>query len=154
MDRARKMTSNADHYRKLEQMYHQANINEIFAPKITISEGKAEITMEVLPKFFHAAGALHGSVYFKMLDDVAYFAASSLLTDTFALTTQFNLHFLKPVSHGTITAIGQLVNATKSSYISESKLYNEKGDLIAIGTGTFVKSRIELSFLESYKERL
>lgn len=148
------MTSQSEHFRKLEAMYLQAKINEFYSPRISISEGKAEITMEVLPKFHHAADALHGSVFFKMLDDSAYFAASSLLKETFAFTTQFNIHFLKPVSQGTIKAVGTLINATKSSYLSESRLYNEKGELIAMGTGTFVRSRIPLKNIETYKERL
>ena len=33
--------------------------------------------MTVRPDFFHAAGAVHGSVYFKLLDDAAYFDALS-----------------------------------------------------------------------------
>ena len=36
---------------------------------------------------FHTAGAAHGTLFFKMLDDAAFYAANSLVTDRFLLTT-------------------------------------------------------------------
>ena len=45
-------------------------------------------------------GAAHGTLYFKMLDDAAFYAANSLVSDRFLLTTAFNLHFTKPMQRG------------------------------------------------------
>ena len=36
---------------------------------------------------FHAAGAGHGTIYFKMLDDAAFYAANSMVEEQFVLTT-------------------------------------------------------------------
>ena len=55
---------NDDHYRKLERMYASAPINEYFSPTMQVSEGSTEIVIPIQPKFFHAAHAVHGSVYF------------------------------------------------------------------------------------------
>ena len=63
-----------NHYLALEKMYLAAPINEIFKPKIKVSNETAEIKIEVNRKLFHSAGAGHGSVYFKMLDDAAFYA--------------------------------------------------------------------------------
>jgi len=67
-----------EHYRKLENLYASAPINAFYLPVMHISEGAAEIEIEVSHKLFHAAHVVHGSVYFKMLDDAAFFAANSL----------------------------------------------------------------------------
>ena len=70
------MSIPGDHYRKLERMYLSAPVNDIVYKGITIeiSDGKAELSLQIDPKFFHAANAIHGSVYFKMLDDAAFIA--------------------------------------------------------------------------------
>src|SRR5262249_54835736 len=48
-----------EHYRKLENMYAAAPINQLYQPRIEIAEGTAEIAMAVDARFFHAAGAMH-----------------------------------------------------------------------------------------------
>ena len=93
------MTEKNDHYLSLEKMYVVAPINKIYNPKILIYKGGAEIEIAVKEKFFHAAGAVHGSVYFKMLDDAAFFAANSLEQAYLYAEKQFpenGLHVLQP----------------------------------------------------------
>ena len=141
-----------EHYRKLEWMYvHGAPINKFYTPKIDISEGECEITIESDPKFFHAANAVHGSVYFKMLDDAAFFAANSLVQDVFVLTTSFNIYLMRPVIYGQIKAVGKVVSASRKSFLAEAVLYNEKGKEISRGSGNFVKSDIQLNESIGYK---
>src|SRR5678815_3727876 len=100
------MSSRDEHHRRLERMYLSAPANEYFRPEIRIDEGTAEVRLAVRPDFFHAASAVHGSVYFKLLDDATFFAASSLVEDVFMLTTSFTIYFLRPVSTGTVRARG------------------------------------------------
>ncbi|MCO6491386.1 MAG: PaaI family thioesterase [Phaeodactylibacter sp.] len=78
-------------------MYLQANVNTRIFDTTTclISEGEAEIGMRISDKYFHALGAIHGSVYFKLLDDAAFFAVSSIVRDVFVLTTSFNINILR-----------------------------------------------------------
>tara|TARA_Y100000385_G_scaffold273950_1_gene316460 strand:- start:431 stop:832 length:402 start_codon:yes stop_codon:yes gene_type:complete len=128
-------------------MYLNANINtKIFnTTTATISNSKAEIGLTISEKHFHALGAIHGSVYFKLLDDAAYFAVSSIVEDFFVLTTSFNLNIVKPVNKGKLTAIGKVRFKSNTLYTAESTLYNEKGEEIAFGTGNFSKSKVPLS---------
>ncbi len=44
-----------------------------------------------LESYSYSAGAAHGTIYFKMLDDAAFYAANSMVSEHFVLTTQFNL---------------------------------------------------------------
>ena len=59
--------SRDEHHRRLERMYRSAPTNEYFRPEIEIGEGTAHVQLVVRPDFFHAASAVHGSVYFKLL---------------------------------------------------------------------------------------
>ena len=138
---------NQDHYDKLERMYLQANINtNIYdTTTIKISHEETKIGLIVDPKYFHALGAIHGSVYFKLLDDSAFFAVSSLVTDVFVLTSSFNTNLIRPVNSGKLTAIGKVRYKSKNLFVAESRLYNEFGKEIAFGTGNFVKSKVNLS---------
>ena len=144
---------NQTHFRKLETMYLGANFNhEIYdTTTIKISEARAEVGLTIVPKYFHALGAIHGSVYFRMLDDAAFFAVNSIVEDVFVLTTSFNLNLIRPANEGIITAIGTVKYRSKNLFVAEATLYNQTGKEIAFGTGNFAKSKIELSEKIGYK---
>lgn len=139
--------SSEEHFRKLERMYLQANVNRMIFDTTTcrISEEEAEIGLRISEKYFHALGAIHGSVYFKLLDDAAFFAVNSIVRDVFVLTTSFNINILRPASEGLLTAQGKVRFRSRTLFIAESTLYNEAGKEIAFGTGNFVKSSVRLS---------
>lgn len=145
------MTNRDDHFRRLERMYLGAPANEYFKPDITIGEGTAEVTLAVRPDFFHAAHAVHGSVYFKVLDDATFFAASSLVRDVFVLTASFNLYFLRPISSGTMTARGVIVSRSARQLIGEGVIVDDNGKEIARGTGTFMPGRAKLDESLGYR---
>lgn len=132
------------HFRKLERMYLAAPINKIFPPKIAVSEANAEIQIDVKPEYFHAAGAVHGSVIFKLLDDSAFFAANSLEQTVFVLTTSFTIYLTRPVSSGIIRSIGKVVNQNKTQFIAESVAYDSAGKELGRGNGIFVRGKVPL----------
>lgn len=137
--------SSTEHYRKLERMYLAAPTNRYYRPSIQIDDGAARISIPVRPEFFHAAGAVHGSVYFKALDDAAFFAVSSLVEDRFVLTVQFQLYLMRPVSAGVITATGRVVQRSRRLFVAEAVLADESGRELARGSGSFLPGRGELS---------
>lgn len=141
----------SDHYRKLENMYHAAPVNQFYDPTLQVSEGRAVVTMEAREEFFHAANALHGSVYFKALDDAAFFAVNSLAREHFVLTVSFNLYLLRPVSRGMLRAEGTVVTATRSLYVADAVLHDDRDRMVARGTGTFMRSHLRLAEVESYR---
>jgi uncharacterized protein (TIGR00369 family) len=136
---------NADrHFRELERIYSTAPINAYYRPVLTVSDRMSVVEIEVRPEFFHAAAAVHGSVYFKALDDAAYFAVNSVVTDVFVLTVTFNIYLTRPVSEGVMRATGRLVSESKSLYVAESDLVDGRGRTIARGSGSFMRSAIPL----------
>ena len=141
----------AAHYRALERLYAAAPINRLFASRLEITgAGTAQIVFRADQSVHHAAGAAHGTIYFKMLDDAAFYAANSLVSDRFLLTTGFNLHFTKPLKGGEVTAHGRWVSGRRRVYVAEAHLVDEDGDEIGRGTGTFMRSHIALAGLPGY----
>lgn len=134
-----------EHFRKLENMYLSAPINRFYAPSLRIERGRAELRMTIRPEFFHAAGAMHGSVYFKAADDTAFFAVNSLVEDVFVLTSTFTIYLLRPISEGVLVAQGTVVHAARTTFVAESVLHDGDGRQIGRGSGTFVRSKKPLS---------
>jgi len=141
------------HYGKLERMYLSAPLNNQFYQgiTITISHEKAELTLKVEEKYFHAANAIHGSIYFKLLDDAAFFAVNSIVKDVFVYTVSFNVQLLRPVSNGIIKSVGDLKFKSANLFIADSTLLDENNKVVGRGSGNFMKSRIELSENIGYK---
>lgn len=142
----------AAHFRALESLYARAPINAVFGSALEIAgPGIARIRFEIDPAFFHAAGAAHGTHYFKMMDDAAFYACNSLVSDRFLLTTAFNLVFTRPLKAGPVVAEGRWVSGRKRVFVGEARLVLPDGEEAARGTGTFMRSHIPLSGLDGYR---
>lgn len=142
---------NDDHFRRLEAMYLSAPINQFFRPGIRIESGRAEVRIPIRPELFHAAGAAHGSVYFKAADDAAFFAANSLVEDVFVLTTSMNLYLLRPVAEGTLTARASVVHSARAGFVAEAVLTDGRDRQVGRASGTFVRGRTPLTAEIGYR---
>ena len=85
-----------------------------------------------------------------MLDDAAFYAANSIVTDRFLLTTAFNLLFTRPLKSGPVTAYGRWISGKRRVFVAEARLVAEDGEEVARGTGTFMRSKYPLSSLPGY----
>ncbi|EJF09264.1 MULTISPECIES: PaaI family thioesterase [Pontibacter] len=144
-------TKSEAHHRKLERLYLSANVQQLFSgSSIEVSHSKSEITLPVDPKYFHGAQAIHGATYFKLLDDAAYFAVASLVTDVFIVTFSFQINLTRPVTSGSLKAVGTVRSVSKNLFVAEATLYNEKGKEVAFGTGQFMRTNQSWESLEHY----
>ncbi len=133
-------------------MYRSAPVNRLYQPTLQVSEGAAEVSIPVSPEFFHAAGALHGSVYFKLLDDACFFAVASLVEEVFVLTTSFTTYFTRPVTSGRLTARGRVVHEGQGLFLAEAVAVGDDGRDVGRGNGAFMKSRIPLTVEIGYAD--
>ena len=141
----------AAHLRSLESLYRRAPVNGLFVSSLEIPEqGLARIRFDVDEAVFHAAGAAHGTIYFKMIDDAAFYACNSMVTDRFLLTTAFNLNFTRPLRGGPVLAEGRWVSGKRRVFVGEARLIDGDGEEAARGTGTFMRSHIPLAGLPGY----
>jgi uncharacterized protein (TIGR00369 family) len=132
-------------------MYQAAPINQFYLPIMKVTKGEAIIEIELNQKYHHAAGAVHGSVYFKMLDDAAFFAANSLKDKYFVLTSCFTTYLTRPVVAGKLKAIGKVVNKSRSQFIAQAVVYDSDGNEVGRGNGIFVRSKMLLEEAVGYE---
>ena len=145
-------TGQQAHHRRLEALYRSAPVNLLFESDLVIDErGHATIRFAVTEAAFHAAGAAHGTLYFKMMDDAAFYAANSLISDRFLLTTAFNLHFTKAMKGGEAIAEGRWISGRRRVFVAEARIIDSSGEECARGTGTFLRSHIALASLCGYR---
>jgi acyl-coenzyme A thioesterase PaaI-like protein len=86
-----------------------------------------------------------------MLDDAAFYAANSLVTDRFLLTTAFNLLLTRPLRAGPVVAEGRWISGQRRVFVADARLIGADGEEAARGTGTFMRSQIPLAGLPGYR---
>jgi uncharacterized protein (TIGR00369 family) len=148
--------SKADHFRKLETLFHFAPLNqEIFkGSELEVEDEQATLKLGIGRQYFHAAEAMHGAIYFKLLDDSAYFAAASVEPTYFLLTKSYTIHFRRPVMEDQLTAIGKVIEVNKKEILASSAIFNSEGKLVANGEGIFVRGAKRLDELEGFKSMM
>jgi uncharacterized protein (TIGR00369 family) len=141
-----------DHYRKLERMYMSARIQKKYPGiHLTVDKRHAMISLPVDESYHHAGGYMHGSVYFRLLDDVCYFAAMSEELNHFYVTSEFSIQFFRPLKNGIIRAESNEIKWLENEFHVKGTLYNEEGKKLASGSGIFKKSRYQLDESVGYR---
>jgi uncharacterized protein (TIGR00369 family) len=99
-----------------------------------IRDGRSRIEL-MMRKELSQNGMIHGGVLASMVDASCACAAFSA-TDFKGWVTTIDLQvsFLKPVSKGKLIAEANCLRAGKNVIFCESKIKNEDGELICIGT--------------------
>ena len=123
-------------------MYLGCPINQSMYPSTQASfdPEEASISLQVNPSQFHAMGAAHGSVYFKLIDDASYFAAQAHVTNEYLLTVSMNINFTRPVTGGRIVCRGNVIHKGRRILVAEAEIKDAEGNLLAAGRGTFMPS--------------
>ncbi|MDX6379664.1 MAG: hypothetical protein QOI57_688 [Rubrobacteraceae bacterium] len=109
--------------------YIKARIEEV-------DPGRAVVYIDVEEMHFNGNGTLHGGVYTSLIDNAMGLSVSSLVGLRTA-TTQMNVHFLGAVRKGRITCRSEVLHRTRRTATAEGRVYDEEGNLVAIGTGAF-----------------
>ncbi len=123
-------------------MFHSAPIQDLLTgAEINLQEGRAEYILKIKRDYFHAADAMHGAIYFKLLDDSAYFAAATLEHQFFLLTKSYQINFRRPVQEDILTAKGEVITFSDAEVVAKSAIFNQQGKLVADGQGVFVRSK-------------
>lgn len=140
-----------EHFERLITMYRQAPIHEFYENiRMQLEPGLCSISLPIDRRYFHAAMAAHGSVYFKLLDDACYFACQTKITDFFLVTTHFEIDLRRPIQEGEVIARGEFLSETDGKYMAQATLINSEGKVCGTGKGVFVKSRTALTDVKMY----
>ena len=101
-----------------------------------VEAGRVILYIDVENIHANGEGTLHGGVCTSLMDNAMGLSVASLVGLRTA-TTQMNVHFLGPVSEGRITCRGEVVHRGRHIVTAEGRVYDEEGNLVALGTGTF-----------------
>jgi acyl-coenzyme A thioesterase PaaI-like protein len=85
-----------------------------------------------------------------MLDDAAFFAVQSVVTEAFVLTVSFQVYLLEPVVRGEMVSSGRIVHRSKRFFLAESVIEVD-GRPVARGNGSFGRSAIRLDDSVGYR---
>jgi uncharacterized protein (TIGR00369 family) len=104
--------------------------------------GFVEMQLDVRAELCNANGLLHGGVLMTLLDGASGFACTFNETATarrLSVTLAFTTQFIKSAREGdTLAILGAWRPSTsQSTFAAETEIYDQRGDLIATGAGTF-----------------
>ena len=87
-----------------------------------------EMYVDIVPESRNAAGTVHGGLYFTLAD---FFAATTARTDGRRYVTQSaEVHYLKTVREGKITAKSRLVHRGRTNVLIEVDIVDEQEKLL------------------------
>lgn len=101
-----------------------------------VEPGWAVVHIDIEDVHLNGAGTLHGGVYASLMDNSMGLAVLALV-GTRTATIEMNVHFLGAVNGGKIVCRSEVVHRTRRTATAESKVYDAKGNLVAMGTGAF-----------------
>ncbi|MEM1671587.1 MAG: PaaI family thioesterase [Archaeoglobaceae archaeon] len=106
-----------------------------------IKRGENEILVEIQieEKHLQALGMVHGGAIASILDSAIGLNINKELIEKgkLAITSQLNVHYLKPVSRGKITAKAKPLFIGSKVAVGYGELKDENGETIAVATSTF-----------------
>jgi uncharacterized protein (TIGR00369 family) len=101
-----------------------------------VEPGRAVLHIDVEEIHLNGNGTLHGGVHSALIDNAMGLSVSSLVGVRTA-TMQMNVHFLGAVREGRITCRSEVVHRTRRTATAQGWVYDEEGNLLAMGTGSF-----------------
>jgi uncharacterized protein (TIGR00369 family) len=104
--------------------------------------GFVEMRLHIRSELCNANGLLHGGVLMTLLDSASGFACTFNDTATarrLSVTLAFTTQFLKAGRAGdTLVILGAWrPSSSQSTFAAETEIYNQAGELLATGAGTF-----------------
>lgn len=126
---------------ELASTYRSIGFFELIGLELVHSEqGRVTGGLKIGSQHRNRAGNVHGGVLCSMIDFAA--CAAGLHSEpgepkrygvTLSLTTQFT----KAVNNGRLRVEGRMLSAGRKNYSAEAHIYDDAGDLVAHGIGSF-----------------
>jgi uncharacterized protein (TIGR00369 family) len=132
-------TTNLDQFIKLFRSINQYDIDNALTFEIH-EPGSITYKMTIAEKHLSSPNTAHGAVVAGFMDCVLGLSALSeaVTHQNLTSTVEFKINYVRPVTLGEeITGTGKVVHKGKTLLISSGEVRNAKGDLIALGQGTF-----------------
>jgi uncharacterized protein (TIGR00369 family) len=101
--------------------------------------GKSEVYLKIKDEFLQHFGNVHGGILATLLDSSMASAVNSMLDDNvFTVTAEMNIQYIRPAMGSFLIGRGEVIKNGKTITSCKSEIFNERDELIAFATGTFV----------------
>jgi len=121
-----------------------------------VNDGEITYEMEVKEKHLATPTTIHGGVLSALMDATIGVAALSATykNNQLVSTVEFKINFIKPAFLGdTLKGFGKIDNKGKRIIFSSGSIFNQNGDLIATGMGTFNAYPFEKSDIAKHHQK-
>jgi uncharacterized protein (TIGR00369 family) len=109
-----------------------------------VEPGTATFELDAGPRHASPLGTVHGGILCDLADAAMGCAHASQLDDDESFTTlELKMNFLKPVWEGRLTAVATMVKAGRTIGLTECRVTDETGSLVAFATSTLLTLRGE-----------
>lgn len=106
---------------------------------VTVGDGAAELTMELLPQHFNPQGIVHGGIISALADTSIGLALRSKLRPGYThRTAQLDVHFLAKGEGNRLVGRGRAVHLGTRMGYGEADVSDAEGRLLARASATFV----------------
>ncbi|WP_027415442.1 PaaI family thioesterase [Aneurinibacillus terranovensis] len=107
--------------------------------EMKIEEGYAELRMDITPNLHQRRGSVHGGALATLIDGAIGSAVRSVLTEEeISPTVELKVNYIRPATGEYLTAKSKLYHRGGSLAVGQAEIYDSNGDLVAIGTATFM----------------
>ncbi len=108
------------------------------------SDGKIiGVVLDVTKDLKQIYGTVHGGVLASLVDSAMAVAIhQQLAADEGCATVEMKLNYFRPVSEGRLMAEGKVIQKGSKIVVGQCEIRNDKGHLVAFGTGTFMINKI------------
>ncbi len=104
---------------------------------LELSPGFARVSMPMKPAYLNFNGMIFGGIISAVADQAFAYATNSVINPNVA--SQFNIHFIAAAGEkDELTAECRVVKSGKRVCVSEIRVTNQAGKLIATATGTTI----------------
>ncbi len=109
---------------------------------VAVGEGTATFELVAGPEHSSPPGTLHGGILCDLADAAMGCAnATRLGPDESFTTVELKINFMKPVWEGRLTAVGSVVKAGKTIALTDCRVTDDEGSLVAYATSTCMTLR-------------
>ena len=96
--------------------------------------GFAELLLPVKKEIMNSNGVVHGGMYYTLCDLAASTALEATLVEGhFYVTHDINVSILSSAKSGVLTAKAEVLKSGKRMAFVESRVYNDRDELLAVG---------------------
>ena len=109
---------------------------------VEVGEGTATFELVAGPQHWSPPGNLHGGILCDLADAAMGCANATRLGPGEAFTTvELKINFLKPVWEGRLRSVGSVVKAGRTVALTDCRVTDEQGSLVAYATSTCMTLR-------------